>query len=169
MAKQRLIILSDIFGGENPKWISDYARILESKFEIKYYDVIKLAEIDASEVDIHNQFINGGIERAVQNLLNLEREPVSVLGFSIGGTIVWKSVLRGLKCSQLIAVSSTRLRFETEVPNCKINLYYGELDLNTPKTEWFLDLKIVNQIFEDQGHHLYLEKKNAIVICGAIL
>lgn len=172
MAKPKLLILSDLFGGKNPEWIKRYTDLLESKFDIQYYDVLELANItvsDLTEIDIHNQFLNGGIDKAVENLLNQEKEKVTVLGFSIGGTIAWKASLKGLNISQLFVVSSTRLRFETEIPNCKIKLYFGKKDLNMPNSKWFSDLKISNQIFENQDHELYLEKKNTLLICNDIL
>jgi hypothetical protein len=172
MVKSRLLILSDLFGGENPEWIKYYSQILESKFDIQYYDVLTLGEIDSSDyrkASIHNQFIDGGIDKAIQNLLIQDKGDVTVLGFSIGGTIAWKASLKGLKTIQLITVSSTRLRLETKVPNCKINLYYGELDLNVPKAKWFSDLRLSNHIFENQDHQFYLEEKNAVAICNAIL
>jgi len=59
MAKPKLLILPDLFGGKNPEWINYYTNALRSKFEIQYYDVLELANIDASnltETDIHNQF-----------------------------------------------------------------------------------------------------------------
>lgn len=171
MVKQRLIILSDLFGGKKPEWFTSYLEVLTSKFDIKYYDVLELGNIDTTnfnEKNIHSQFLNGGIDKAVQNLLNLEKEKITVLGFSIGGTIAWKASLKGLKVSQLIAVSSTRLRFETEAPDCVIKLYFGEKDSNMPDLHWFLDLKISNQILENESHQLYLDKKNTLVICNDI-
>jgi hypothetical protein len=170
--KRRLLILSDLFGGENPEWIKYYTELLESKFDIQFYDVLKLGEIETSDFNekkIHNQFLQGGIDKAVENLLYLEKEKVTVLGFSIGGTIAWKASIKGLNISQLIAVSSTRLRFETDIPNCKIKLYFGGKDLNLPDLQWFFDLQISNQFFENQDHQLYLEEKNALVICNDIL
>ena len=172
MTKPKLIILSDLLGGENPEWLKQYKEIVASKFDIQYYDVLELGNIDTSdrsETNIHNQFINGGIDKAVQNLLEVETGKVSVLGFSIGGTIAWKAALKGLDTDQLIAVSSTRLRFETEVPACKIKLYFGENDWNKPSSKWFLDLKIPNQILENENHQLYLEKKNVFLICKEII
>ncbi|WP_286971111.1 alpha/beta hydrolase [Flavobacterium sp. UBA4854] len=170
MKKPRLLLLSDLFGG-NPEWIQNYIEILEPKFDVQYYDVLKLAQIDSSseEKEIHNQFLNGGIEKAVNSLLDFEKEEVAVLGFSIGGTIAWKASLKGLKATQLVAVSSTRLRFENEVPNCKIKLYFGEKDSNIPKYEWFSELGISNLIFENQDHLLYQEKENAFLICSNFL
>lgn len=170
MKKPRLLLLSDLFGG-NPEWIQNYIEILEPKFDVQYYDVLKLAQIDSStdEKEIHNQFLNGGIEKAANNLLDLERENVSVLGFSIGGTIAWKACLRGLKVIELVTVSSTRLRFENEISNCKIKLYFGEKDSNIPKYEWFSELGISNLIIENQNHLLYKEKENAFLICSNFL
>ncbi|MEL1255794.1 alpha/beta hydrolase [Flavobacterium sp. DGU38] len=170
--KPRLLILSDLFGGKNPEWVQLYAEILQSKFDIQYYDVRELANISlerVTESDIHNQFLNGGIEKAVESLLKLEKEKVTILGFSIGGTIAWKAALKGLKVSHLIAVSSTRLRFENKIPDCKINLYFGQEDLKAPGSVWFSDLKISNHFFEKQGHQLYLEKENALIICNNLL
>lgn len=170
MKKPRLLLLSDLFGG-NPEWIQYYIEILELKFDVQYYDVLKLAQIDSSsdEKEIHNQFLNGGIEKAVNNLLDFEKEKVAVLGFSIGGTIAWKASLRGLQITQLVAVSSTRLRFETEIPSCKVKLYYGEKDLNKPNEEWFLKLKMASRIFKNQNHNLYQEKNNISLICNDFL
>ncbi|MCI9846648.1 hypothetical protein [Flavobacterium pectinovorum] len=88
--KLRLLILSDLFGGKNSDWEKLYTEILQSKFDVQYYDVCALADISSesvSELNIHNQFLNGGIEKAVENLLKLEKKETTVLGFSIGGTI----------------------------------------------------------------------------------
>ena len=170
MAKPKLLILSDLFGGENPKWINYYTNALESKFKIQYYDVLELANIDASnlaEVDIHKQFINGGIDKAVETLLKLETDKVTVLGF-IGGTIAWKASLQGLKTTHLFAVSSTRLRYETEVPNCESKVYFGENDPNKPLCKWFADLKIANTILQGQSHDFYIKEKNASLISKEI-
>lgn len=142
---------------------------MEPKFEIQYYDVLELANIavfDFTEINVHQQFINGGVDRAVENLLRLEKGEIFVLGFSIGGTIAWKASLKGLKVSHLIAVSSTRLRYETESLNCEIKLFFGENDPNKPNSEWFSDLKIPYQILKNQNHQLYLEKTQLSLICA---
>lgn len=170
MIKPRLILLSDLFGG-NPEWIQYYVEILEPKFDVQFYDVLKLAQIDSSndEKEIHNQFLSRGIEKAVANLLNYEKGDIAILGFSIGGTIAWKASLRGLKTIQLVAVSSTRLRFETEVPNCEMQLYFGSNDFNKPNQQWFSNLKMTSQIFENEDHWLYSKKNNILLICSNFL
>lgn len=171
MVKPKLLILSDLFGGQHPEWINYYTNTLRSKFEIQYYDVLELANIDASnltEADIHKQFLNGGIDKAVETLLKLETDKVIVLGFSIGGTIAWKASLKGLKTTRLFAVSSTRLRYETEAPNCEIKLYFGKNDPNKPIDKWFIDLKITNTILRRQNHNFYKKAENAFLISAEV-
>jgi hypothetical protein len=172
MVKPRLLILSDLFGGKNPKWVNYYVEELESKFDIQYYDVLNLGNINISDfnkTDVHHQFLKGGIDKAVNNLLKFTKEETAILGFSIGGTIAWKAALKGLKVSRLIAVSSTRLRFETQIPDCKIKLYFGEKDSDAPNLQWFSDFKISSHLFVNQDHQLYLDKNNVAVICNDFL
>lgn len=123
--KPRLLILSDLFGGKDPEWVKIYTDLLKSKFEIQYYDVVELANIDSDnfiESEIHNQFLNGGIDKAVQNLLQLETEKVIILGFSIGGTIAWNASLKGLNVTHLFAVHlqdyDTKLKSPIVLSNC---------------------------------------------------
>jgi len=172
MAKPRLLILSDLFGGKNPEWVKIYMNLLQSKFEIKYYDVTELANIDSDnfiESDIHNQFVNGGIDKAVQNLIQLETGKIVVLGFSIGGTIAWRASLKGLNITHLFAVSSTRLRYETKAPNSIVKLYFGEKDLHKPNSKWFLNFNLESEILLNQDHQLYLIENNVLLICDDIL
>jgi hypothetical protein len=136
----RLIILSDIFGNIESDWYKYYQSILKEHFEVEIYDCCKLAEInlkDLTEEQIHNQFINGGIEKAVYNLLKKEKELVNILGFSIGGTIAWKAACKSLHVKNFTTVSSTRLRFENTKPSCKIKLFFAENDIYIPNNEWF--------------------------------
>lgn len=172
MTKPRLLILSDLFGGENPEWVKKYVNILSSEFQIQYYDIRKLANIDSgnlSEKDLHNQFLNGGIDKAIKSLTELEIEEVSVIGFSMGGTIAWKAALKSLKVNSLFAVSSTRLRYENQTPDCNIKLYFGENDFNKPDSEWFLKLKVAVEFLTNQEHQLYLKNEMVLLICNDIV
>jgi len=111
--KSRLIILSDIWGIQKLGWVKYYIDLLSSDYDIKYYDSCELGEIETNSLNEnirHRQFVNGGIEIAVNKLLELEKKECNILAFSIGGTIGWKAALSGLKIKNLYAVSSTRLR-----------------------------------------------------------
>jgi hypothetical protein len=169
--KPRLLILSDLWGKEKSDWVSAYVELLKDKYEIQYYDCCELGAIDKTHYNqekLHNQFINGGIEKAVDSLLKFEKRKIDVLAFSIGGTIAWKAALKGLNVGSLFAVSSTRLRFENEIPNCKLKLYYGENDSNKPSENWFKKLSIEFDIIKNKEHSFYSEKEFATLICAEI-
>lgn len=170
--KPRLIILSDLWGKEKSGWVSIYVKLLKDKFEIQYYDCCELGEIDKTnytEESLHSQFINGGIEKAVENLLKAEKNEINILAFSIGGTIAWKSALKGLNVRSLFAVSSTRLRYENEIPNGAIKLYYGENDSNKPDNDWFEKHSVNFEIIKNKEHIFYSEKEFATSISNKIL
>lgn len=170
--KPRLIILSDLWGKEKSDWVSAYVELLKNKFEIQYYDCGKLGEIDKTnytEESLHSQFVNGGIEKAVANLLKAEKNQIDILAFSIGGTIAWKSALRGLNVGKLFAVSSTRLRYEDKIPKGTIKLYYGENDSNKPANNWFEKHSIDFEIIKNKEHDFYTKKEFATSICKEIL
>jgi hypothetical protein len=170
--KPKLIILSDLWGREKSCWVDYYIGNLCDKYTIKYYDCCELGEIDKTtytEQGLHDQFITGGIERAVINLLAKEKEVLSVLAFSIGGTIAWKAGLQGLAIKSLVAVSSTRLRYETVKITGEIVLVFGENDSNKPSDDWFKRMDIRKSIFKDECHELYRKPESAQRICEQIL
>lgn len=169
---EKLILLSDLWGAKKSGWIENYTTLLDKHFDIRYYDCCELGEIDLtdySEENIHQQFLNGGIEKAVENLLKKEKEVISILGFSIGGSIAWKAAYQGLKVDNFIAVSSTRLRYEDERPRCNIELYYGENDQYQPETDWFNNFKLNPKIYKNETHDFYLKKEIAENICKDII
>ncbi|PJJ10621.1 hypothetical protein CLU83_4071 [Flavobacterium sp. 1] len=170
--KPRLIILSDLWGKEKSDWVSGYVELLKDKFEIQYYDCCELGEIDKTyytEENLHSQFINGGIEKGMENLLKREKNQIDILAFSIGGTIAWKAALKDLKVRNLLAVSSTRLRCEDKIPNGAIKLYYGENDSNIPNKNWLQTHSIDFEIIKNKEHDFYTEKEFADSICAEIL
>ncbi len=156
---KKLILISDINGLENSKWMNLYEEILSKEFEISTYCSLKLSEIngDQTKEEIHTQFVNGGIERASQNLVKLESESesVTIVAFSIGGAIAWKSALKGMKLDYLYAVSSTRLRKEVDKPKGELKLIYGENDLHKPEDKWYQQMEIIPRTLPDVGHDFY--------------
>ncbi|MEN0049065.1 MAG: alpha/beta hydrolase [Bacteroidota bacterium] len=158
--KPRLLLLSDLWGREKADWTTTYLKELSPYFECQYYDCCELGGIDKSvyeQEQLHQQFVHGGIEQAVENLLDLEQEKVCILAFSVGGTIAWKAALKGLPIQQLWAISATRLRYETERPDIPIHLIYGAKDDYRPSLDWFDKMKVDYEIVAAQGHNLYYD------------
>lgn len=156
--KPKLFILSDLWGFDDASWIENYTELLKSDFQLTLYDSRKLAGIDKTnlgEKKLHSKFVNGGINRAVNKLAQLEKEEVNILAFSIGGRIAWKAALNGLKINKLYAISSTRLRYEIERPDCHIHLTFGEKDQFIPEQVWFKKLNLAPEIIKDEAHEIY--------------
>lgn len=171
LVKRRLIILSDLWGVEKAQWIKYYEENLSDDFDIQYYDCCQLGNIDKSDYtqdSLHQQFVAGGIDTAVNNLVGKEKHNITVLAFSVGGTIAWKAAMNGLKVDQLYCVSATRLRYETEKPNCPIKLYFGEKDNYKPAGQWFDNFNISFELIPEKGHDLYQEESSATLICKEI-
>ncbi|OIQ38591.1 MAG: hypothetical protein BM563_06045 [Bacteroidetes bacterium MedPE-SWsnd-G1] len=170
--KSRLIVISDLFGFKENNWIQNYEAILNDYFEVVFYDALVLAEIKKAgktESELHNVFVNGGLEIAINNLLNLENELVNVLGFSIGGTIGWKAGLKGLPIKRLLTVSSTRIRKETSQPNCELNLIFGEKDSNAPSNNWFQLMELNYTRIRNAAHTFYKEKEHVEIIINRLI
>lgn len=169
--KLRLVIISDLWGFENSHWIENYANILSSNFELIFYNSRELAGIDSNivnEREIHSEFINGGICNAVNKLLELENNEINILSFSVGGTIAWKATLKGLKTNNLFAISSTRLRYETEKPNCNVHLTFGGHDTYRPNKDWAENLNLKIDIITDGEHDIYTKSNIINGICERI-
>lgn len=172
LIKPRLLLLSDIWGKTNLEWLNYYIENLAHHFDIQFYDVCELAKIDRTKFtseEVHQKFIEDGIARALDRILEKEIEEVILVGFSIGGLIAWKASLSGLKTRHLFAISSTRLRYEDEKPKCKINLLYGERDKFAPDNQWLQKVEIEPEIYSNSEHEFYREKPVATHICGQIL
>ena len=170
--KKRLIILSDLWGFEEAVWMHSYQKILNPHFEIEYFDSRMLVDLDLSDNSeglIHARFVNGGIDRGVYKLGLQEKETIIVLAFSVGGVIAWKAGLKGLNISTLYAISSTRLRYEKEKPDCKCILYFGANDRYKPDVEWFRDLELDLNLIPDQEHELYQDEEFAKNLCRKII
>lgn len=172
--KPDLLILSDLWGLENADWTQLYIENLQAHFNVSYYDVRELGQLnDSNKItasEIHTQFLEFGIEKAIHNLLKVKPNSLlNILAFSIGGTIAWKATLAGLKVEKMYLISSTRLRYEVQKPNCDIYLFYGENDAYQPSKDWLKKMKLDCKISSNAAHEFYRAKKIANTICDIIL
>ncbi|MDM1294954.1 alpha/beta hydrolase [Sphingobacterium sp. N143] len=172
LQKPSLIILSDMWGIKRSAWISDYLEQLYDSFDIMLIDCINIAKINdynLNDQELHQRFIDGGVELAVRNLIDISPSDNYILGFSIGGYIAWKACLAGLKAKSLFAVSSTRLRKEKLCPAIPIHLFYGQTDPYRPEKPWFDRMNIIPQIYVNMGHNCYMFKENATSISSQLI
>ncbi len=169
---ERLVVLSDMWGAKKGLWITSYLGYLQQHFDIEFYDCQQLANIDLaidSNKNVHQAFVNGGIDTAVAHLLKKESVPSHFLAFSTGGTIAYKAALAGLKMKSLYTVSATRIRNETEKPKCKTTLVYGGRDEFRPSDEWAKNMGLEFDIVPSFGHELYSDEKIIQKVCKDLL
>lgn len=169
---ERLVVLSDMWGAKKGLWITSYLGYLQQYFDIVFYDCQQLANIDLavnSDKNIHQEFVDGGIDRAVAHLLKKESQPSHYLAFSTGGTIAWKANLKGLPMKSLYNVSATRIRMETEKPDCSTELLYGAYDEYRPSAEWSEKVGAEMEIVPKFGHELYTDEKIIQKVCKQLL
>lgn len=166
--KRKLFIISDMYGFQNADWLEQYKSSLDTYFPTTYLDSSKLAGIECQELNtdqLHSRFVHFGISQAVDKLKTLETGKVDILAFSIGGTIAWKAALGGLDVKRLFIVSATRLRYETEKPNCTIHLFYGEKDPYNPPNSWFKKNGLKPEIILEGGHEIYKNEAVINILC----
>lgn len=155
----QLIVVSDIHGWEGSNWHHRIKDLWEKKFDVNFLDSLELASLEKEKnrekEHIHQKFLNGGIDKAADKLISHTNKAAIVLGFSIGGLIAWKAAVRSNCFQHLIAISSTRLRFETQKPKLDLDLYFGENDPYKPDEVWFRTMKTSPHIIPNEGHDFY--------------
>lgn len=169
---EKLVILSDMWGAKKGLWITSYLGYLQQYFDITYYDIQQLSNIDVvvnSAENVNRAFVEGGIDAAVKNILNKEKEPAHYLGFSTGGTIAWKAGLAGLPMKSLYTVSATRIRAEEMKPDCNTVTLFGDQDMYRPKLDWHQNVGVKSNLIKDFGHTMYTDEKIISKVCLDLL
>lgn len=161
---RNIVILSDIHGLALTDQTN--ARFLKGFDSIDQLNSIDLAQISASDPNVrHNDMVTGGIDVAASKLKSLYPYGIEfALGLSVGGVILWRAALTGLSIGRLVCFSSTRLRFETQVPDCPIRLYFGANDKYRPDTSWFTTAGVEQQLIDGEGHEFYKTTRAAEIL-----
>ena len=153
-----------MWGALNDAWKHYYLDALTPYFELIWLDARVLADIDPTITDqegLHQAFTAGGIEQAVEKLIEARYATTHLLAFSVGGVIAWRYALRIQGVQSLTAVSATRLRKEFEVPECDIKLYFGAEDQFRPDQAWAESKPIECVVVPKKKHPCYRETEVA--------
>lgn len=104
-------------------------------------------------------FQNGGIEDAAQALCQVTNDECIGLGYSAGGTAIWRASATEAPFKAIFCISSTRLREETpiSIPN---QVFFGEHDTNKPSHEWLTKVPGNWTILKNAGHNFYCEQSS---------
>ncbi|WP_299423436.1 hypothetical protein [uncultured Shimia sp.] len=106
----------------------------------------------------HHLFQEDGMARAVRKLCDMmaDQRPLIGLGYSAGGTALWKAVHAGMPLSGLICVSSTRLRDETAL-SIPTQVYFGDGDPGCPSKDWLTTVPSAATLLPSAAHTFYAD------------
>lgn len=106
---------------------------------------------------------SGGMDDAVSALEGLVEPGSWGLGFSAGGTALWRAASRSQAFDGLFCVSSTRLRNEGPIA-AQTHVFYGELDQGKPSAKWLTTTPDQHSVFPGVGHSFYLDANSRSVM-----
>lgn len=105
--------------------------------------------------DLHKHLFEcRGMDDAVDALSRFLTPDCVGLGYSAGGTALWRTAAAGSAFRYLFCISSTRLRYEEAIssPN---HVFFGEGDGNKPSQSWFSKVPQHATVFAQVSHDYY--------------
>lgn len=152
----KLCVLTDIFS--YPMQKNCISKLLPQFSEVIHFSLNDLCGRPNLTGELLHQhlFNNGGIEEAVKSLKCKIDCGYFGLGYSAGGTVLWRAAAQGVLLNGLYCVSSTRLRNESavSVPNM---VFFGALDQNIPPIDWLSKTPEQHIILQGASHSYYLD------------
>ena len=115
---------------------------------------------DLAGEELHRHlFDHGGMGDAVSALMQALDGDFFGLGYSAGGTAIWRAAAEGLPFTAIFCVSSTRLREEKPIatPN---HVFFGMEDKNKPSPKWLSTIPSRVTVFQGVGHTYYLQPES---------
>jgi hypothetical protein len=110
----------------------------------------------AGEALHRHLFHFGGMDDAVGALKQTISEDAVGLGYSAGGTALWRASAAGCSFCSVFCISSTRLREELAIPSPN-HVFFGAEDEGKPKSHWLETVPDQFTTFTGVGHGYYLQ------------
>ena len=172
---QRLVMVSDVSGSRQDKWITTYLAAFHPHFEITYYDLQELGKVSLkpdSLACMREAFEKEGWALAQRNFLKAERaagaNETVYLGFGLGSKMIWSSVSEELKAKSLWLVSSPEVGPADHVGLIPSYFYFGGQDrcqknkVSSGESEHF-------SIVPHFGSSMYMDEEIASGICQDLI
>ena len=150
-----------MWGAKKGLWITSYLGYLQQHYDIVFYDIQQLSNIDSFKLTSDNkcqEFIKEGLDTAVAHLLKKESIPSHYLTFCSGGAIAWHAGLKGLPMKSLFAIAPKGLNTIEEKLTCPTNLVFGEYHKGIPSEEWIQQMDIYSEVVPKFGEDLYSDE-----------
>ncbi|HZW46197.1 MAG TPA: alpha/beta hydrolase [Microvirga sp.] len=118
--------------------------------------------------ELYRRLLQGGFDAAAAKVLQRFADAEVALGYSSGGAVLWKSVLRGLRLKRLVCISSTRLKDEDPralpIPALTV---FGESDASRPPASWGEGSELKRLLLPDAEHAFYTKEDENWLTCRA--
>ncbi|OAP49416.1 hypothetical protein [Sinorhizobium americanum] len=165
----RLLIVTDIHGRPGHNHCLSRRLTGVERSIARTISLSDLLDVDYTGERLHRELVeNHGFDRAAERLAGLSETADVALGYSAGGTALWRGVLRGLVVDRLICLSSTRLRDVRASMMPKPSLVvFGKNDPNRPPDQWARGSAVQSYIVPDAGHDFYANEGQALSLCLA--
>lgn len=165
----RLCVVTDIFSLPAPaECLSTGLSILPDVTRFELNALCGRPDLTGEALHRH-LFEESGMDVAVRALRQAWDGEAFALGYSAGGTAIWRAVAEGLPFAGVFCVSSTRLRGERRIA-ARNHVFFGAGDRNRPSSEWLASVPGQATIFQGVGHNYYLQPSSDAVrgTCAAI-
>lgn len=165
----KLFVIPDIFA--HPAPADCISARVSTRLDIERHSLGELCgRPDLSGEALHQYlFAEEGMRHVLRALVARVDQGSFGLGYSAGGTALWRAVHIGLPLQGLFCVSSTRLRHEAaiSVPN---HVFFGALDPGKPSAQWLSSTPDRHTVFEGCDHDYYVTaaSKAARQTCASI-
>jgi hypothetical protein len=149
----KLIIVTDIF--QMPTRKCCISSLIPCVIDIAHLHLNNLCKRpDLTGEALHHHLMHhGGMGDVVDALRAYDSATVGV-GYSAGGTALWRAVQAGMGLRGLFCVSSTRLR-EEQVLNIETHTYFGANDPHIPSQNWMAETPTRHTVFQGAAHGFY--------------
>lgn len=109
------------------------------------------------------------MEKAVGSLKMRWEQGFWGLGYSAGGTALWRAAASGHDFAAIFCISSTRLRTEIAI-DTPHRVFFGTKDQNRPKSSWLSTVPRHYRLLDDADHTYYLDPHSeaAVLTCQTI-
>ncbi len=150
-----LIVVTDIHGAPNENLC--LSAVLSGVERLSLSELCGQPTLSGEALH-HHLFQGEGMARAVSTLRDMmaERSSLIGLGYSAGGTALWRAVHAGAPLSGLICVSSTRLRDESAL-SIPTQVYFGDNDPGCPSKDWLTTVPTIATLLPNAAHAFYAD------------
>lgn len=151
----KLCVVTDIH--RRPEQGLCVSRAFDRSVEVERFSLSALCgRVDLSGDALHGHlFEAGGMDIVVKALCARLCGNTIGLGYSAGGTALWRAVSSGGNLAALACVSSTRLRDEGPIAVPSL-VFFGAEDKRRPSDHWLASVPDRAVVLPDAGHDYYL-------------